>query len=35
MQLSQLGGFDSVDDESKPELRKYVKYPLPQEWDEV
>eukprot|EP00123_Amoebidium_parasiticum_P017658 comp23935_c0_seq1/m.42280 comp23935_c0_seq1/g.42280 ORF comp23935_c0_seq1/g.42280 comp23935_c0_seq1/m.42280 type:complete len:794 (-) comp23935_c0_seq1:96-2477(-) len=32
--LLKLGGFDSVDDESKPEVRKHKKFPPPNEWTE-
>jgi adenosine deaminase len=31
--LQRVVGFDSVDDESKPERRIYRKYPLAKEWD--
>ncbi|KAI9327235.1 hypothetical protein DFJ73DRAFT_964834 [Zopfochytrium polystomum] len=31
--LQRVVGFDSVDDESKPERRTYRKYPSPSEWD--
>ncbi|KAI9284706.1 hypothetical protein BC943DRAFT_337992 [Umbelopsis sp. AD052] len=31
--LQRCVGFDSVDDESKPERRIYRKYPLAKEWD--
>jgi AMP deaminase len=31
--LQRVIGFDSVDDESKPERRLYRKYPLPNQWD--
>lgn len=31
--LQRCIGFDSVDDESKPERRIYRKYPLAKEWD--
>jgi AMP deaminase len=31
--LQRVIGFDSVDDESKPERRLYRKFPEPQEWD--
>ncbi|KAG2182456.1 hypothetical protein INT43_007386, partial [Umbelopsis isabellina] len=31
--LQRVIGFDSVDDESKPERRLYRKYPLPKAWD--
>ncbi|KAJ3246799.1 AMP deaminase [Chytriomyces hyalinus] len=31
--LQRVIGFDSVDDESKPERRTYKKYPTPQNWD--
>lgn len=30
--LQRVVGFDSVDDESKPERRLYRKYPIPREW---
>lgn len=30
--LQRVVGFDSVDDESKPEKRIYRKYPLPKDW---
>ncbi|CAO3587024.1 unnamed protein product [Absidia cylindrospora] len=31
--LQRVIGFDSVDDESKPERRTFKKYPKPSEWD--
>lgn len=31
--LQRVIGFDSVDDESKPERRLYKKFPLPSDWD--
>ncbi|CAG7917245.1 unnamed protein product, partial [Penicillium olsonii] len=31
--LQRVVGFDSVDDESKPERRLYRKYPIPREWN--
>ena len=31
--LQRVVGFDSVDDESKPERRFYRKYPIPTEWN--
>lgn len=31
--LQRVIGFDSVDDESKPERRLYRKFPVPKEWD--
>ncbi|KAJ1936062.1 AMP deaminase, partial [Linderina macrospora] len=31
--LQRVVGFDSVDDESKPERRMHKKYPLPRAWD--
>ncbi|KAI9657720.1 MAG: AMP deaminase [Bathelium mastoideum] len=31
--LQRVIGFDSVDDESKPERRIYRKFPLPRDWD--
>ncbi|KAI9346466.1 hypothetical protein BDR26DRAFT_855628 [Obelidium mucronatum] len=31
--LQRVIGFDSVDDESKPERRTYKKYPSPKNWD--
>ncbi|KAI8084610.1 uncharacterized protein BX664DRAFT_337381 [Halteromyces radiatus] len=31
--LQRVVGFDSVDDESKPERRTFKKYPKPSEWD--
>lgn len=31
--LERVVGFDSVDDESKPERRTYKKFPIPKEWD--
>jgi AMP deaminase len=31
--LQRVVGFDSVDDESKPEKRTYRKYPPPNEWN--
>ncbi|KAI8143151.1 hypothetical protein BJV82DRAFT_611555 [Fennellomyces sp. T-0311] len=31
--LERVVGFDSVDDESKPERRIFRKYPTPSEWD--
>ncbi|KAJ5951457.1 AMP deaminase Amd1 [Penicillium vulpinum] len=31
--LQRVIGFDSVDDESKPERRLYKKYPIPREWN--
>ncbi|KAJ2474057.1 AMP deaminase [Coemansia sp. RSA 2322] len=31
--LQRVVGFDSVDDESKPERRMHKKYPLPRVWD--
>jgi AMP deaminase len=31
--LQRVVGFDSVDDESKPEKRTYKKYPPPKDWD--
>jgi AMP deaminase len=31
--LQRVIGFDSVDDESKPERRLYRKFPLPRAWD--
>ncbi|KAI9506419.1 hypothetical protein BX070DRAFT_240936 [Coemansia spiralis] len=31
--LQRVVGFDSVDDESKPERRMHKKYPLPKVWD--
>ncbi|KAL1965321.1 hypothetical protein VTN77DRAFT_5923 [Rasamsonia byssochlamydoides] len=31
--LQRVVGFDSVDDESKPERRLYKKYPIPREWN--
>lgn len=31
--LRNVVGFDSVDDESKPEKRIWRKYPLPKQWD--
>ena len=31
--LRSVVGFDSVDDESKPEKRIWRKYPLPKQWD--
>ncbi|MCJ1403946.1 AMP deaminase [Xylographa trunciseda] len=31
--LQRVIGFDSVDDESKPERRLFRKFPLPQAWD--
>lgn len=31
--LRNVIGFDSVDDESKPEKRIWRKYPLPKQWD--
>ena len=31
--LQRVVGFDSVDDESKPEKRTYHKYPAPQDWN--
>eukprot|EP00124_Ichthyophonus_hoferi_P000961 Ihof_evm8s42 gene=Ihof_evmTU8s42 len=32
--LQMMGGFDSVDDESKPEVRKHYKFPQADEWTE-
>lgn len=31
--LQRVVGFDSVDDESKPERRTFKKFPVPEEWD--
>lgn len=31
--LQRVIGFDSVDDESKPERRLYRKYPIPRDWN--
>src|SRR5277367_809565 len=31
--LQRVIGFDSVDDESKPERRLYRKFPVPKEWN--
>ena len=31
--LQRVIGFDSVDDESKPERRMFRKFPTPSEWD--
>ncbi|CAG8978369.1 hypothetical protein HYALB_00010387 [Hymenoscyphus albidus] len=31
--LQRVVGFDSVDDESKPERRLFRKFPVPKEWD--
>ena len=31
--LQRVVGFDSVDDESKPERRFYRKYPIPRDWN--
>lgn len=31
--LQRVCGFDSVDDESKPERRTYKKYPKPSDWN--
>ncbi|GMM52043.1 AMP deaminase [Starmerella bacillaris] len=31
--LQRVVGFDSVDDESKPDRRRVAKYPVPAEWD--
>lgn len=33
--LQRVVGFDSVDDESKPERRMFRKFPVPSQWDGI